>query len=194
MVGTFQLSQNFRSSSYGQNSQPSTRACLQAGQGNPTHIPPATVVRTEPFIKPADQPSQHIDQPTSADLSGTDPPAATQQSTSKSHSDRPQKTNRPRAAEPTGNDPPVLQRHSTSKSAFKLTRRDSFSSESDSDSILPYHPPVDIYVEEGELSDDQDVTITDPDQSLSEEQTCRETMRGIRSHMGWTHIPDIDSI
>ena len=48
-------------------------------------------------------------------------------------------------------------------------------------------------MEEGELSDDQDATITNPDQSLSEEQTYRETMRGIRSFMGWTHIPDIDS-
>ena len=52
---------------------------------------------------------------------------------------------------------------------------------------------MDIYVEEGELSDEQDVTITDPDQSLSEEQSYRETMRGISLYMGWTHIPDIDS-
>ena len=37
---------------------------------------------------------------------------------------------------------------------------------------------------------DRDVTVTDPDQSLSEEQTYRETMRGIRSYMGWSHIPD----
>ena len=52
---------------------------------------------------------------------------------------------------------------------------------------------MDIFVEEGELSDEQDATITDPDQSLSEEQSYRETTRGIRSYMGWTHIPDIDS-
>ena len=39
-------------------------------------------------------------------------------------------------------------------------------------------PPPDMYVEEGEQSDEQDVTITDPDQSLSEEQTYRKTMRG----------------
>ena len=41
--------------------------------------------------------------------------------------------------------------------------------------------------------DGLDTTITDPDQSLSEEQSYRETMRGIRSYMGWTHIPYIDS-
>ena len=52
---------------------------------------------------------------------------------------------------------------------------------------------MDIFVEEDELSDELDATTTDPDQSLSEEQSYRETMRGIRSYMGWTHIPDIDS-
>ena len=31
-------------------------------------------------------------------------------------------------------------------------------------------------------------TITDP----SEEQTYKETMRGIRSFMGWSHIPDLE--
>ena len=48
--------------------------------------------------------------------------------------------------------------------------------------------------EEGELSDlDQDLSLTDTDQALSEEQTYRETMRGIRAYMDWSHIPDIDS-
>ena len=50
----------------------------------PTHTPPANVVRTEPFIKLTDKPSSHhTDQPTSSDLSSTDPPATRQQSTSK---------------------------------------------------------------------------------------------------------------
>ena len=43
------------------------------------------------------------------------------------------------------------------------------------------------------MSDELDATITDPDQSLSEEQSYRETMRGIRSYMGWTHIPDMNT-
>ena len=48
--------------------------------------------------------------------------------------------------------------------------------------------------EEGELSDlEQNLSLTDTDQALSEEQTYRETMRGIRSYMGCSHIPNIDS-
>ena len=68
-------------------------------------------------------------------------------------------------------------------SAFQPTGRDT-TSDSDSDSVVSDRPPVDIFVEEGELLD---ATITDPDQSLSEEQSYRETMRGIRSL--WILIP-----
>ena len=65
--------------------------------------------------------------------------------------------------------------------------------DTDSDSDYSDQPPVDIFVEE-ELSDqDPDVTAADPDQALSEDQNYRETMRGIRSYMGWTHIPDMDT-
>ena len=42
------------------------------------------------------------------------------------------------------------------------------------------------------ISDDQDATGVDQDQPLSQEQTYRE--RGIRSFMGWSHVPDIDSV
>ena len=52
-------------------------------------------------------------------------------------------------------------------SAFEPTIRD-FSSDSDSESVVSDRPPVDIYVEAGELSDERDVTV-DPNQSLSEE-------------------------
>ena len=54
-------------------------------------------------------------------------------------------------------------------------------------------PPLDLYVEEGELSDDQDITVTEQEQHLSEEQTYRETMRDIRPFIGCSHIPDMDS-
>ena len=49
-------------------------------------------------------------------------------------------------------------------------------------------------MEEGELSDQEhEISATDPDLALSEEQNYRETMSGIRSFMGWTHIPEVDS-
>ena len=68
------------------------------------------------------------------------------------------------------------------------------SSEAGSD--LSDRPPVDLFVEEGELSDEQDIAATEknkPDQTPSAEQTYRETMRGIRSYMGWSNIPDVNS-
>ena len=66
--------------------------------------------------------------------------------------------------------------------------------DTDSDSDYFDRPPVDIFVEEGELSDqDPDVTATNPNQTLSEDQNYRETIRGIRSYMGWTYIPDMDT-
>ena len=66
--------------------------------------------------------------------------------------------------------------------------------DTDSDTDLSDRPPVDIFVEEGELSDqDPDVTAADPDQTLTEEQNYRETLRGIHSFMGWLHIPDMDT-
>ena len=138
----------------------------------PAHSPPASVIRSEPFIRPTDQPaSQASDQPSVS--TSTDPP------TSRSQSDRPQPSDRPAAYRP-----------STSiSSAFQPTRKNS-SSESDSDSVVSDRPPVDIV---GELSDELDATVTDPDHSSSEEQSYRETMRGIRSFMGWTHILDMDT-
>ena len=55
-------------------------------------------------------------------------------------------------------------------------------------------PCITGHVEEGKLSDiEQDLSLTDNDQALCEEQNYRETMQGIRSFMGWSHIPDVDS-
>ena len=125
----------------------------------PAHPPPANVIRSEPFIKPTDQSSfQSTDRPSVA--ASTDPPALKPQAM-----DRPTTSERP---------------FTSVSSAFQPTRRDT-TSESDSDSVVSDRPPVDIFVEEGELSDELDATTTDPDQSLSEEQSYRETMRGIRS-------------
>ena len=65
--------------------------------------------------------------------------------------------------------------------------------DTDSDSDTSDRPPVDLFVEEGGLSDPDQDPSTDPDQTLSEEQTYRETLRGIRSYMGWNQIPDLES-
>ena len=37
------------------------------------------------------------------------------------------------------------------------------------------------------------MTFTEPDQAHSAEHTYRETVRGIRSYMDWSNIPDMDS-
>ena len=52
--------------------------------------------------------------------------------------------------------------------------------------------------EEGELSEalsqgPDHEELTDPDQELSSEQTYRETLRGVRSFMGWDQVPEFDS-
>ena len=97
-------------------------------------------------------------------------------------------TNRP--SDLSGTDSPALHQV-TSKSTSVLASNQSVSSiDTDSDSDLSDRPPVDLFVE-GKLSD-PDMAYTDPDQTLSY-QTYRETMRGIRSYMGWTHTPDMDT-
>ena len=61
----------------------------------------------------------------------------------------------------------------------------------DSDSDCdPVHQPASGFEEEGELSDpNHDRTTTETDQALSEEQSYHETVHGVGSFMGCTHIP-----
>ena len=100
------------------------------------------------------------------------------------HSDRPSATDRPLSSEPADTGSPALHR----------SRRDGISSlSSDAGSELSDRPPLDLYTEEWELSDDPDQTVADQDQPVSEEQKYRETMQGIRSYIGWSHIPEVDS-
>ena len=53
--------------------------------------------------------------------------------------------------------------------------------------------------EEGEVSDqesagpDDEELLQDVDQELSEKQTYRETIWGVRSFMGWKQVPKFDS-
>ena len=150
----------------------------------PTHAPPTNVVSTEPFLKPSGQPPHR---PSTSTLPATDP--ASSATASQVGSDVSQPFQRPGISGVS--DQPTVQKHVSS--TLDITRKDTSSSDSDEDSMTSGRPPVDLYPEEGELSDEHDVSFTDPDQSLSEEQSYRETMRGIRSYMGWNHIPDMDS-
>ena len=140
----------------------------------PVKPPPAGAVgNTEPFFAPV----KATDRPTSVQQASV-PPAS---------------TDRPASTEQTPTDPVNKPAASTSGLGFTHRPSDSemdFDSASDSESL----PPVLANSEEGEISDiEQDLSLTDADQTLSEEQNYRETMRGIRSYMGWGHIPDIDS-
>ena len=152
----------------------------------PTHAPPTNVISTQPFLKPSDQPSRRP----SSTLPATDPVSSA--AASKAGSDTSQPSQPPETSGVTGQ--ATSQRHMSS--AFDSTRRDDPSSTSDSDSVASDRPVVDLYPEEGELSDEHDVSFTDPGQSLLEEQSYRETMRGIRSYMGgatsltWIQAPN----
>ena len=143
----------------------------------PTHAPPINVISTEPFLKPSDQPSHRTSTTT---LPATDP--ASSATASKAGSDISPPSQRPGTSRVS--DQSTVQKHLSG--AFDVSRKDTSSSESDADSATSDWPPVDLYPEEGELSDDHDVSFTDPDQSLSEEQSYRETMRGFGHTWGGT--------
>ena len=54
-------------------------------------------------------------------------------------------------------------------------------------------PPT--HFEEGELSeleDQPDQDNVESDRAMSEDQNYRETVRGVRAFMGWSHIPDLE--
>ena len=175
-----------------------------------THTPPVGVVKSsDPFIRPAEKlptsdlsSTDHSPQrqatdkslsstvKKSSDLHGVSQIGSKGQSTSKLPKDKP---NTDHLSDLPGTGSPFLQASSKS-SSVPAGKHDSASMDTDSESEFSDRPPVDIFVDEGELSDnDPDATVTDPDQTLSEDQNYRETMRGIRSYMGWTDIPDIDT-
>ena len=127
---------------------------------------------SDPFLKPASRPSQP-----------TDPAIDSQATDSSQHKPAARASS---SAQPEPATRETAQRQLTS--AFDTSRK-----ESDTDSLSSDRPPLDIFPEEGELSDDQEANLSGQEQSLSEEQSYRETMRGIRSYMSWNHILDIDS-
>ena len=100
---------------------------------------------------------------------GPDHFASTQQSTDKPVTDHPitdqSHSSQPQPSSLTGSSSPVLHRSA---------RRDSFSSiDSATGSELSDQPSVELFVEEGELSDNPELEL---EQTVSEEQTYCETM------------------
>ena len=146
---------------------------FQSVKVTPVKPPPAGALDTsEPFFAPA----------RSTGLSSTAQPASL-----RPHPDRPPITYQSLAG--------PVEHPPASTSGVEVTLQVSESdmdvlSDSDSESL-----PVKVdKTEEGELSDvEQDLSLTETDQLLSEEQNYRETMSGVRSFMGWTHIPEVDS-
>ena len=106
---------------------------------------------------------------------GTDPTSQTQHGVHRSPT-----TDRPIPSDTADSGSPALHR----------PRQDSISSlSSDAASELSDRPPLDLYAEEGELSEDPEQSVLDQDQPVSEEQNYRDTMQGIRS----SHIPELDN-
>ena len=124
-----------------------------------------------------------FNRPAPATDPSTYPHSAREGDINQPYSDRPAATYRPLSSEPADTGSPALHR----------SRRDSISSLSSEAGSMSDNPPLDLYTEEGELSEDQDHPVTNPDQPVSEEQNYRDTMQGIRSFMGWSHIPELDS-
>ena len=150
-----------------------TTPAFQSVKVTPVKPPPAGAFDTsEPFFAPT---------------RSTDLPSTAQPASLRSHPDRPLITDQPLAG-PVENPPAYT---SGVEATLKPSESDmDVLSDSDSESL-----PVKVdKIEEGELSDvEQDLSLTEVDQLLSEEQNYRETMSGVRSFMGWTHIPEVDS-
>ena len=124
-----------------------------------------------------------VNRPTPATDPSTDLDPAREGDINRPYSDRPTATDRPLSSEPADTGSPALHR----------SRRDSISSLSSEAGSMSDNPPLDLYTEEGELSEDPNQPVPDPDQPVSEEQNYRDTMQGIRSFMGWSHIPELDN-
>ena len=118
----------------------------------PTHAPPAHALRPEPFMNPTSQSSQLADRPSTVDPPTTDT-VSRHRSATKATISQP--------SEPTSK--PTSQR----QPASAYDRRDSSpASDLDSDSLSSDRPPLELFPEEGELSDEQEFNASEHDQSL----------------------------
>ena len=156
----------------------------------PTHSPPhSSVVSSKPFIKPSPTTDQHRPTGSSTDLPGN--AQTVFKSTSKSTTG---KVSTDQPTDLASTDSPISQQVPSRSSSAPARRQSISSMDTDSDTDTSDCPPVDLFVEEGELSEpDLENSAADPDLTLSEEQNYRETMSGIRSFMGWNHIPEMDT-
>ena len=107
-----------------------------------------------------------FNRPTPATDPSSDPHSAREGDINLPYSDRPAATDRTLSSEPADTGSPALHR----------SRRDSISTLSSEAGSMSDNPPLDLYTEEGESSEDQDQPVPDPDQPVSEEQNYRDTM------------------
>ena len=145
----------------------------------PVKTPPASAIKvTEPFLapKPADQP--------------VDRPAV---STNQVQCHRPQAAELQPTDQPSTDKTPAVSFLAPGTSGLQTTKNSDVDMDSDSYGV-PVRRPPSGFEEERELSDlDHNLTATETDQALSEEQSYHETACGIRSFMGWTHILGMDN-
>ena len=133
-------------------------------------------------------------QSTSQGRTGPDTASQKHKSTGKPSAGCHRPTTAETSKQPTTDHPPSDRPLGSTGSAsptLQKSGKDSISSlDSDTNSQISDTPPVELFAEEGDFSEDPEFEQELP---TSEEQTYRETMRGIRSFMGWSHIPDMDS-
>ena len=165
------------------------------------------VVSDKPFIPPEQQPSG---QPSTSGATGqmkkaTQPSevpgalTATRPVEASGATEKVQPTSQEAASKPEVQPPgPTGQSASTFNWSTSLTGLPAPSEEPVSDEEhLSDHPSPSLD-EEGELSDAHSLDpgceeLLDTDQELSAEQTYRETIRRVRSFMGWNQVPKFDS-
>ena len=124
-----------------------------------------------------------VNRPTPATDPSTDPHSAREGDINLPYSDRPAAPDRPLSSEPADTGSPALHR----------SRRDSISSLSSEAGSMSDNPPLDLYTEEGELSEDPDQPGTGPGPTSVRRAELQDTMQGIRSFMGWSHIPELEN-
>ena len=156
------------------------------------HPPASAVDNNQPFFKSQTDPlttsQQEPTNSTDQYLQPTIPPAThSQQPDTEPATTPPQPSHWPKT-DKSGFD------HSTSPVQVQQSPETDMDTDSDLDKNSVVQELTTGHYEDGELSDpEKDISVNDVDQSSTEEQNYRGTMRGVHSHMGWTHILDIDT-